>query len=61
MFRCPEQNYEATSQYFLAQGYSASTPNIKELSHNYITLAQDFIFNCATIKPFRTFSSTEMN
>jgi len=29
LFNCPDQNYETTSQYFLSQGYSANTPNMK--------------------------------
>jgi hypothetical protein len=38
LFHADKRTYAKTSTFFREKGYPTSTPNIEQLSHNYVTL-----------------------
>jgi hypothetical protein len=61
LFNSDKRDYSKTSQYFKQKGYPGTTPNIEQLSHNYILLATDFVFVGAAIKPQANYYNDLMN
>lgn len=56
-----KRSYAKTSQFFKDKGYPASTPNIEQLSHNYVTLATHLVFLASFIKPNYYFFIDQLN
>lgn len=50
LYMADKRTYAKTSQFFKDKGYPASTPNIEQLSHNFVNLSTNLIFLASKIK-----------
>lgn len=56
-----KRTYGKTSQFFKEKGYPASTPNVEQLGHNYVTIATNLVFLASKIKPNYYFFIDKLN
>lgn len=61
LYQSDKRSYAKTSQYFRDKGYPASTPNIEQLSHNYVTMVTNLVFWGAAIKENYYFFTDKLN
>lgn len=61
LYQADKRNYAKTSQFFKDKGYPQSTPNIEQLSHNYVTMATNLVFLGAVIKDSYYFFTDKLN
>ena len=61
LYQADKRNYSKTSQYFKDKGYPQSTPNIEQLSHNYVTMVTNLVFVGASVKENYYFFTDKLN
>ena len=61
LYQADKRNYAKTSQFFKDKGYPQSTPNIEQLSHNYVTMATNLVFLGAAVKDSYYFFTDKLN
>jgi hypothetical protein len=61
LYQSDKRNYSKTSQYFKDKGYPQSTPNIDQLSHNYVTMVTNLVFLAGIAKENYYFFTDKLN